>query len=167
MSPETLPGLEPRETRVFKQICEISVAAGTEFLQASQIMEPLRALGLSDDDLYESLDILVDGHFIDDSQSAAGKIFAFRITTLGFQHYARAFLPSFEQTLNDTLATIAQGSQTTNGEIARRLNQPKGLINYALNLLADNGYIQVGKRLGSSVTVLGATEKGKRAAQNL
>jgi hypothetical protein len=167
MSPETLPGLEPQASAVFKKLCEISVAEGTEFLQEYQIMEPLRALGLPDDDLYESLDMLVDAHFIDEAQSARGRIFAFRITTLGFQHYARAFLPGFEQTFNDTLAAIVQGGQTSNGEIARRLSQPKGLINYALNLLADNGYIQIGKRLGSSIAVLGATEKGKQAARDL
>jgi hypothetical protein len=164
---DKLPGLTKVDTLVFKTICEVSLEIGVDWINTDKLVKPLKELGISEDEMYESIDVLAGVYFIKGSKTFGGRIDFFQITTSGFERYARVFLPSFDELLSSTLLSIVNQELLNNDEIASHLNKPKVLIDYALDLLARKQLIKIHKTMGGGVHVHDITVQGKRASRNL
>ena len=53
-----LPGLTQMDTVVFKVICETSLSAGVDWISVDQFQEQLIDLGISEDEIFESIEAL-------------------------------------------------------------------------------------------------------------
>ena len=164
---DALPDLTKIDTIVFKTICEKSLQKGIDWLGPEDISSQLQEIGISEEALHECIEVLNDMYFIKGTSDITGKIFLFQITTFGFETYAKNFLSVFDDVLRNTLITAVNQNLSNNDAIAAHLKQPKILINYALDILVNRGYLKVVKTIDGGVHIHDISVQGKRAAREL
>jgi hypothetical protein len=163
---DTLPNLTKIDTIVFKLICEKSLQKGIDWIGISDISTQTQELGIAEDAVFESVEVLNNNYLIKGTIEIGGSIDFFRITTHGFETFARYFLPEFDNLLKDTLISIVNQNLDNDESIANHLNQSKVLVYYVLDILANRGYFKV-THTNDGVFVHSLSAQGKRAAREL
>jgi len=163
---DNLPNLTKIDSIVFKIICEKSLQKGIDWISASDISNQLQELGITEEVMYESIEVMNNKFLIKGTPHYAERIDFFRITTFGFETFARHFLPEFDELLRSVLLLIVNENLDNDDVLSSRLNQPKILIDYALDILSNRQYLKLVKT-NDRVSVLDMTVQGKRAARNL
>lgn len=167
---DNMPGLSDIDTKIFKTACEITLKDKTPYVNLQIFREEVRGLDISDEDLHDSIRMLEDRMLIEASWSIGNIIPFFKITTHGFENYAKFFMPDFDETVVQTLLAVLNHDLETEGAIARHINKPPILVEYILDILAARKYIKVLKFMGDSqesVVVQEVTTQGRRFAEQL
>lgn len=165
---DNLPGLTHSDTLIFKTICETSLEIGSDWVNVKQFHDRIVELNISDDSLYESIEILAGNYFIEGKRTMGSRgLDFFRITTYGFETCAQAFLSEFDELVNQTLVSVVNHDLRTNDAIVSHLSKPKVLIDYVLDILARRDLIKISKTMGGGVHIYDITVKGQRTARNL
>jgi hypothetical protein len=165
---DTLPGLSKIDMLVLKASCENSIEVGHAFVSTSSILKTLADSGVSQEQVYESLEILEDNYFIKAERDLGSEgINFFRITTYGFENFAHVFMKGFDSLVNHMLTAIVNKDLSTNKEISQHFNIPRAVTDYVLDILESRGYVQLVKTIDGSVDVLEVSAAAKRAARSL
>jgi hypothetical protein len=127
---DNLPGLTRIDTLVVKTICEVSLKKGSKIVNPNDIISSLKEWDISQDEIFESIDILDEHLFIKVTRVLSGKILSIEITISGFERYASLFLPEFSKLINQVLISIANHKLMNNRILASHLNKSKILIDY-------------------------------------
>jgi hypothetical protein len=168
MPVKNIPGLTNVDTIVFGIICETSKDMGSDWLSVDQFKDRVFGLGISEDDLYDSVEILASNYFIQGTRTLDSRgLDFFQITPVGFETYAENFLSYFNELVNQVLLSIVNLEMDSNEKISSYLHQPKVLIEYVLDILSLQKLIKTTKTLGGHVSVDEITVRGKRAAKEL
>ena len=163
----TLPALTKVDTLIFKAMCEVSLDKNDDFLGIDEISQVIDELDLSDDELSETIDILVDTWYIRGERTIDGSLDYFQITTYGFERYADVFLPEFERIKERVLLATMNDNIRDNGSITTHLGLTDMLVNYALDILASRNFLKLTKTIGGTVYVDEVTAQGRRLARGL
>jgi TIR domain len=164
----SVPSLSTIDTVVLKTICEVSQEIGAAWVHTQQVKGRTKDLGISDGDLYESIDILSERYFVKGQGTFGSRgIDFFQITPAGFESYAKVFLPDFSNLVDQVLVSIVNQHLDTNTALSIHLGNPIVLINYALDVLDRRGHIKIGKTMGGGVHVTMVTTQGKRSSRAL
>jgi len=161
---DSLPDLNKIDTIVFKTICEKSLQKGDDMISTSEIIDQLQSLGITEATMYESTEVLNNNHLISGEPHFMDRIDFFKITTFGFETFAKNFLPEFNDLIRNVLLLIVNENANTDHAISSRLNHPRILIDYALDVLAKRGYLRL-VVTNDTVNVLDVSVQGKRAAR--
>jgi len=165
---DILPGLSKIDMLVLKASCENSVEIGHSFVNTSDILKKLEESDVSQEQVFESLEILNENYFIKaEREIGSSGINFFSITTSGFENFARVFMKDFDGLVNSILIAIVNKDLSSNEEISSHVNIPKAIVDYVLDILESRGYVQLIKSIGGSVDILDVSASGKRAARNL
>lgn len=164
---DKMPGLSSRDTKILQLACEISLETGSEFVQATSLKQALNDSGISEDEAIDSLHILEDRILVKVSWHMGGGLPFFKITTHGFENYAKFFITDFNDLVNNTILTVLNQGLTLNSTIANHLNVAPILIEYILDILVSRKYIKTSKFIGGGVTVHEVTPQGRRYAEDL
>jgi hypothetical protein len=165
---DNLPGLTRTDTLVLKAACEASLEAGRKMVGMDQLVDSVSELGISKEAVAESVQMLDDRSFVSNMiVTGGGNIRAFAITTHGFESFAKAFLPGFDEVINQSLVSIVNHDLKNSEAVAAHLNKSETLVKYALEVLANRGFLKVFWTGGGGILVQTVTVKGKRAARNL
>jgi hypothetical protein len=163
-----IPSLTETDTIVFKTICELSVEQGHPFINTGDIVGRLQELDITEEKMYESLDILAERYFIENGRTFGSRgIDSFNITSHGFEQYAAAFLDNFEGSVRRVILAIVNHDLDSNDELADHLSEDMVLINYMLDILESRGYIKLIRTAGGNISVLQITTSGKRFARGI
>jgi len=162
---DTLPNLTKIDTLVFKIICEKSLQKGIDWIGISDISSQAQELGIIEDTIFESIEVLNNNYLIKGTPEIGGRIDFFRITTHGFETFAKNFLPEFDNLIRNVLLLIVNENINNDGAISSRLNQPKILVDYALDVLEKRHHIRL-VVTNDSISVLDVLVQGKRAARD-
>ncbi len=100
---DSLPGLNKIDTVVFKTICEKSLEIESDWISTGDLITQLHDNGITEEMLYESTEMLNSKYLIQGTPHFEGKIDFFQITSIGFETFARQFLPKFDSMLRDVL----------------------------------------------------------------
>lgn len=161
-------GLTKVDSLVMKIICDTSLRIGQPWINANQIKEEITSQGISEDEMYESIDVLSNRYYVKGNRTFGSKgLDFFRITSTGFQAYAKVFIPNYSRLLADTLFAVINHDLDDNHKIATHLNQPEVLIDYLLDILKNQGFIKTTETMGGNIYIHEITIEGKRAARNL
>jgi hypothetical protein len=163
---DSLPDLNKIDTIVFKTICEKSLQSGIDMISTSEIIDQLQSLGITEETMYESTEVLNNKHLISGKPQYMDRIDFFKITTFGFETFAENFLPEFNDVIRKVLLLIVNENVNTDHNISSRLNRPRILIDYALDVLAKRGYLRL-VVTNDTVNVSDVSVQGKRAAREL
>ena len=160
-------GLSKIDTIVLKVSCEFSIENGHSFVNTENIKDDLEALGISQDQMYESIEILSENYFIDAKRELGGVgIDFFKITTYGFEQYAHSFIHDFAGMVHRVLVTVINENITQNKELSQHLGMSIAIIDYILDILENRNYFKLSKTMGGNVGIHTITASGRRAARS-
>ena len=163
-----LPGISKIDTMVFKSICDLSLEKDIDWISTDELKPQLSNLGISEDNLYESLDILAGIYYLEGERYIGSEgIQLIKITTQGFEQYATAFLPGFSDLVSKALISIVNNGIEDNEKLAAHLSKSRILIDYILDILNNRGLIKQVKTIGGGVYITEITAQGKRAARSI
>lgn len=163
---DNLPGLSRIDTIVFKTICEVSLETGVDWVGTDSLKPRMTDLSISEDELYESIDILAQHFFVKGDGGYGSKgLDYFQVTPHGFERYAVAFLSGFNELVNQVLVSIVNQDLGKNEAIASRLAKPRVLVDYILDILASRGFMKLIKTIDGGVHVTEVTAQGRRTAK--
>jgi len=164
-----VPGLTQIDVLVLKAICETSVETGSEWTGPDRFSDSTEKLGIADDLVYESIEVLAGKGYIrgDRTYGSRGLDF-FKVTTLGFSTDAQSHFPKFAEIVNTTLLAIVNSEEYRDiGALANHLGQPEIVISYALDVLAGRGLTKVSRYACGGANVFDITVQGRRVARSL
>ncbi len=161
---DSLPDLNKIDTIVFKTICEKSLQKGIDMISTSELIDQLQSLGITEEAMYESTEVLNNKHLINGKPHFMDRIDFFKITTFGFETFAKNFLPEFDDLIRNVLLLIVNEKVNTDHAISSHLNHSRILIDYALDVLAKRRYLRL-VVTNDTVNVLDVSVQGKRAAR--
>lgn len=165
---DNLPGLNRIDTIVFKIICDVSLEIGIDWVGYEALKPHMAELDISEDEVFESIDILAEHYFIKGDRHYGNRgLDFFQITPNGFEHYALVFVPNFNQLVNQVLITIVNLNLYDNNALSSHLGISRVLIDYILDILSIRGLIRTIKTMGGGVDVTETTTRGIRAARSL
>lgn len=167
---DNMPGLSNTDTKIFKVACEVTLNDNTSHVNLQRFSKEIKTLEISDEELHDAIRILEDRMLIEASWSLGDIIPFFKITTHGFENYAKFFMVDFDETVNQALLAVLNHGLETEGAIARHINKPPILVEYVLDILAARKLIKVLKFMGDSqesVIVQEVTAQGRRFAERL
>jgi pyrimidine deaminase RibD-like protein len=144
------PRLEGTDLRILKAACDEAIrtgAKGNPFIYRKDL-EPLSELaGISPEEFDESLQILNSEHYIE--PSGRGSITVFRITVIGFEVYAQAFIGNYKGIVKSVISRIVDNGDRTNKVIAEALHHPLMIVNHILDVLEQDNKLTQKKTLNS------------------
>jgi len=158
-----IPGLSPSEAIVLKVCNEYAVDKGRTFINTSDIRRTLEAAGLAPQQINKSLEVLDDKGWIKAARIlGTASVEIFNVTPYGFEAYARAYIPGYEELALKMLNALANEGLATNDDLASQFNIPMSVINFTLDVFETKDLIKKGKSLGGAVLVKNVTDAGKR-----
>jgi hypothetical protein len=132
-----LPSLTASDQQVLRSVYDECMQSGVAFFPEAS------------DDVRESVEILRKQGYLNVDQFGMGEL-QITLTTEGFQKYAEACVPAYDETLARLGALIVNESVLENAELAKRLEQPRQYVNGLLDVLQSAGHIVLSK-YGSGV----------------
>lgn len=169
---EKMPGLSAHDTNVLRAACEASLKTDTRYIQGEPFISAVHDLGLTDDEVIESLDILENRLLVDIKHTFDDHIPSFVITIHGFENYAKFFIPNSRELMHNTMLAIMNENALSSGDIVKHLNIGITLVEYMLDMLEARKYVKLSKFAGGidgggSVRVREVTALGRRFAEQL
>lgn len=159
-------GLTRTDALVLKTIGDVSLELRTSMLGTSQILGTLQELGLTEDVIMESIEVLADRGIIVAAEGYnTTKVSLFDLTSLGFGTFARAFLPGVDRLMRDTLVAIVNHGLTRTDDVSAHLGECSDLVNRILGVLAQRGLIAVFEVFGGNNHITEVTAQGRRAVR--
>ena len=126
----------------------------------------LESNGLTPLQIDKALDILDEKGLIKAARIlGAARIEIYNVTPFGFESYARAFIPEYDDLSHKMLNALANEGLATNDDLASRFNIPMSVANFTLDVFETKNLIKKGKSLGGAVLVKNVTDAGKKLLQ--
>jgi len=167
LSIETLPSLNEMDTLVFSIVCKQALETGSEWVTTHELLPVMEEHEIPEGELRDSLSVLDNHHFIEASAEIGGGISFFKVTPYGFQTYAQHFLPGFDDLVTRVLISIVNHRSTSNEDLACQLGEPKILVDFALDIMANRGLFKVAKAMGGHSHVHSISVEAQRLARDL
>jgi hypothetical protein len=148
---DLIPGLTNVDSLVFKLACEDSIKNSHEFIGGVDgLFEKAKAVDIPAEEFYESLEILNSRAYIKGGKVHDGtnRIRHFRITSWGFEQYARAYVEDYDKVIESVGLQIVNLRQNRTIEIAAKLSQPLMLVNHIVGSFEGRGWVRVIKETG-------------------
>jgi DNA-binding PadR family transcriptional regulator len=144
---DLIPNLTGVDTLVFKLSCEKATQQGYEWIQPEDIWERANPLGISEDDFYETLEILHSRGFIEGHKYADGtdRIRRFRITLIGFDQYARVYIRDYGTVFKSVALRIINHDEKDTIQVSSSLYQPLMVINHIVEVFENRGWVGVNR----------------------
>jgi hypothetical protein len=141
-----LAGLEPNDERIFVFACEQLLANATAYplVQLSQIADQAAALGMSEEQVYESIAALENAHFLHELGHYLGenRPLHARIPGLAFERYLKAYRPTeYRREKLAILAAIVNEGASHSREIAATLCIHEYVVDHVLEALESSSHV--------------------------
>lgn len=150
-----LPPLDRIDTQVLRAIGDRVIVDGATILDsAALVSDAVRALGVSDEQAVESLEVLNTESYVELHRTLGRGLDAmkrFTVTTFGFGVYLRAYVADFagwEQQVYARIAETPDGG--TERDLASASDVPRAVIHQVLEELANQGDVRISRPLGPS-----------------
>lgn len=162
----SIPGLTQNEVLVLKVSNEYAVEKNRTFINTTDVVRVLQTSGLTPQEIDKALDILDEKGLVKAARIlGAARIEIYNVTPFGFEAYARAFIPGYEDLSLKMLSALANEGLATNDDLASRFNIPMSVANFTLDVFESKNLIKKGKSLGGAVLVKNVTDAGKKLLQ--
>jgi hypothetical protein len=157
-----IAGLNQTDELVLREIAYREIDLGDGPVTYAELREDPDVAAVPEEQLLESLDILAQRQLIEVERSAP-PISHTRLTMLGFRQYAQSYIADYAQTVATLGGLIVNERVYANGELATRSGKPTALVNFVLDVLAEDGHIELEKYGGGLWEVCRASASLKRS----
>lgn len=159
----SIPGLAKLDNTVLKAACEAAMKVGHTHINGSQILEDEDLQGISEESVKDSLEILDNSNMLKLMRHIGPGLPHFQISIYGFQTYAKAYIENYDEVIKSVAYAIVNNQLTNNEEIAAHIKANQFLVDHALDVLENQGYVRLAKAIGGHVHVIQATASLRRA----
>lgn len=160
-----ISGLTNTDNLVFKLFCDKVIENEWPQLGRIEIFEIANSLSIPIDEFKDTLQILHNRGYIEGIWTADGTIWSLSVTISGFEAYAKVYIKDYNAIVQAVIFQFMNHDNTHNEVIAKAVNQPLIIVNYALWSLDRKGLIKVVSSTGG-VEVTGVSPELKRKLRN-
>lgn len=139
----TIAGLAPLDTRVLTALGDCVLRQGHDYVDGDELAALPLLAGLPAGEITDALAMLADAALIVPDHHGGPGLPLVRVTTLGFQQYAKANVPGYDAMLRALAGAIVNEGLDTNEALAVHLAQPRVLVDHALEVLEGDGLLRV------------------------
>lgn len=136
-------GLAPLDARVLAVLGERVLQQGHVHVDGDELAALPPLAGLPAGEIADALAVLADAALVVLDHAGGPGLPLVRVTTLGFQQYASAHLPGYDDMLRALSGAIVNEGLDTNEALAARLALPRVLVDHALEVLEGDGLLRV------------------------
>ena len=163
---DTVPGLTPVDSLVLKLSVEMAIEEEqAQHVNVDKLIEKASSFDVPEDEVIEALEILDQRGYHEQARIIGGgrKYSYFKITTYGFDEYARVYIPDYDSLIMSVASQILNHGKDNNKEINQVLNHPQLIIDFILDVMHNRGWIRVSKRVGGWSIISEIYSEMKRA----
>lgn len=163
-----VPGLEHQDIAVLKELGDCVLRKNREvydIVQHDEIQQIRTGLGLTVQQLQETLTILEEMNITQPSRTLSPEIAWVQLSQFGFRIYLDAFYPQFASELREILLAIVNASFTGDAEISENTKTPILIVRFVLKELEQRGLLRL-VEWDSGCELHGLSPKLKRMLQN-
>jgi hypothetical protein len=163
-----IAGLSRVDSLLLEKACRIAIDQGHTLINLAEWLEALGSLALTEEQLTESQEILEEHGYIKRLRTMGlREIYSFTVTLSGFQEFAKVGISEFSGLVSQVAAILARGEHMSGNSIAAVVNQPLRIVEHVLELLENNGLVQISRTHGGDyMTVWEVSAKLRRAVSD-
>lgn len=158
-------GLNKVDAVVLDLACQLGLEQNDLRIVTSVLRQKALAMGITDEDFRDALEMLDRHYFIKATHVIGGAIPHFRITPGGFDEFARR-VNGYETVMSRIYAEMLNYGVQNNRVLAEKLGTPCVLINHVLDISEDRGLIKQSKTIGGGRNVYYISPELKRLVRD-
>jgi hypothetical protein len=164
MKIDVISDLKEVDSLIFKVCCEAQAETGDlrALITTTEVSERTRVKDLPEEEVLETLEVLVNRGYLELTTSAEGNVLALTVTDYGFDQYARTYLPEYESLFRAVALEIVNYNRQTGDDVADALGRPPIIVEHIVRELDRMGYIKSQQFPGGLVYIHGPTTELKR-----
>lgn len=162
-------GLTKSDNLILKQACEYLIDNHTSLINPEEVYGGGNVLGLSRDDVKDSVEILESNGYLDVSRfygdGSDAYSFHFRVSTYGFENDAKAYISNYQEIITKVISAIVNDELKANDLIANKVSEPITIIDHIFDLLEASSHIQISNEISSRKQIYHVAAGLKRLLQ--
>ena len=132
-------------------------------INGSEIFEEKYLQGISEESVSESFEILSNNNMLKLVRHIGSGLPYFQVSTYGFQIYAKTYIDNYDEIIKSVAYAVVNNQLDNNDEIATHIKINQFLVDHALDVLENKGYVQLAKAIGGHVHVIRTSASLRRA----
>ena len=161
-----IDGMNSVDSLVLKRAAEDDLKNNSHIVDPEDIFADLRTVGLTKQQILDSIEVLDSGGVFDVSRYIGGGPGRYgchiRITRLGFEKYCSAELDNYEQLKSQCAGLIVNEGVHDNQALADRIGAQLRLVEHLLDVFESNDLISTSKYLGGNIAIHSVHAKFRR-----
>ena len=161
-----IDGMNSVDSLVLKRAAEYDLKNNSHIVEPEDIFADLSTLGLTKQQILDSIEVLDAGGVFDASRYVGGGPDRYgchiRVTSLGFEKYCSAELENYEQLKSQCAGLIVNEGVHDNQALADRMGVQLRLIEHLLDVFESNDLISTSKYLGGNIAIHSVHAKFRR-----
>jgi hypothetical protein len=148
--PARISSLSGQDAAVLNQACARVISTGSLYVAAADIFADLSAVGLTENDVQDSLQILDTYGYVKGIASQAG-ILLFEVQFRGMEEFARAAIPNYASIVRSVALQILNYNAASSVAIGQAIAQPRVLITHILKSFQNQGWLKIAQAQGDDM----------------
>jgi hypothetical protein len=130
---------------VLKLGCEEANRKGHGLIDADTALKAAKSLGISEDECFESLQILDHRVYVSLSYShnTDNKFHHFRVTPIGYEEYATSYVDGYDSIVRSVALQILNTDQKNSRDISETLKLPIMMVNHIIQRFEARSWLKV------------------------
>lgn len=159
-------GLSSIDSLVLKRAAEYDLENNAHIVEPSNIFDDLDALGLTKQQVLDSIEVMESDGFFEVSRYLGGRVDGYgchiRVTPFGLEKYCSADLPNYGKLKEQCAGLIVNEGVHDNQSLADKTGAQLRLIEHILDVFESNGLIATSKFLGGNIAIHSVHAKFRR-----
>lgn len=149
-----ITGLSRVDSIVLTLACLAAMDGGNVLVSAPPLLEAVRALGVSDADFEESIQVLGQrGEFTLSGHVGRGPTDQFRVSEAGFESFAREHFEDYAGICDKVIAAVVNQELRTNVAIADAIGENRVVVAHILKLLEHHGDLKLSNEISTTTKI--------------
>jgi TIR domain len=151
------------DSLVLRLACEAAIKDESDLIDPNELYVQDGQLLLPELELGDAIEILEQQYMVRVHHVLGGGLSSFRITTHGFETYARACIPGYDGIVRDVASALVNRQKESDQAIAADLGKPLFLVQHILTVLEDAGHIKLSKAISGPIHIYTVAASLRRA----
>lgn len=144
---QTIGSLTKVDSLVLQLACEDAIAKESNLLDPNELYFKDGQSLLPEVELADAIEMLEQQFMVRVHHVLGGGLSSFKVTTRGFEEYARACIPGYDGIVRDVASALVNRKKGSDQAIATDLGRPLFLVQHILQVLEDAGHLKLSKTL--------------------
>jgi len=161
---DVIPNLARADSLVLKTACEKTIERDDERVGAQEMIEALAPLGVSKEQVWQSLQILDGrGHVkVLSVMGAPHSFYSLKVTTFGLDQYLRVYMTDYDDISRAVGLRLVNQEDRESHAIIEALKQPRVIVHHMLDMLEQRGHVKSTSVMGGNRVIVNVSPELRR-----